>query len=242
MTAREGSDLRVTREGSLVVLEWIAMLTMLVDHIGAVFFPDELWLRAIGRIAMPLYTYGIVRGYALTRNRRRYALRLLVIAAAAQLPYRILWDPSLPWYLPFNIVFGYLMGIGVFAVLDAVPRWVERLARRPVPVLTRILQGALVLLAFFLFWLAPVEGGRYTLGLLLLYRYVKWKWVLVVGHLLLNLYWTPLLDIETLSVISTILLILPVRYPPLMKGRWFYRAFYPLHLAVLSATASVLGL
>ncbi|MBP2020193.1 hypothetical protein J2Z79_003649 [Symbiobacterium terraclitae] len=221
------------------MLEWIAMLTMLVDHIGVVFCPGVLWLRIVGRIAMPLYTYGVVRGYALTRDRRRYAIRLLVIALAAQLPYQATLPPSVPFQL--NIVFGFLMGIGVFAGLDAAPHWVERLARRPVPVLVRALQGALLALAFALLWIVPVSYGIYLPALLLLYRYAQRKWVLVPGHTAFNAFIFSPWDIQGLSLLSTILLILPVRYPPLRKGRWFYRAFYPLHLAVLTAVHAALA-
>lgn len=216
------------------MLEWIAMLTMLVDHVGAVFYPGVLWPRMIGRIAMPLYTYGIVRGYAVTRSRRRYALRLFVIALAAQVPFWVLWFPAV------NIVFGFLAGVGVFAGLDGAPRWVERLAGRPVPVLARILQATLLLAAFFLFWIVPVDYGTYLLALLLLYRYGKRRWVLVAGHTALTALYYPPLDIHWLSVIGTILLILPVRYTPIQRGRWFYRAFYPLHLAALTAVALAL--
>ncbi|MEW8978192.1 MAG: TraX family protein [Symbiobacterium sp.] len=219
------------------MLEWIAMLTMLVDHIGAVFFPGAVWMRIVGRIAMPLYTYGIVRGYELTRSRRRYALRLFLIALAAQVPFWALWYPDV------NIVAGFLAGIGVFAGLDNTPRLVERLFHRPLPALTRTLQGALLAAAFFLFWLVPVDYGPYLLALLLLYRYVKWKWVLPVAQavlvvLLLGPHW----QIQLFSLVGTLLLILPVRYPPLMRGRWFYRAFYPAHLAVIAAVAWTLYL
>jgi len=39
----------------------LAFITMLIDHIGYIFFPfDEIW-RIIGRIAFPLFAWGIVR-------------------------------------------------------------------------------------------------------------------------------------------------------------------------------------
>ena len=43
------------------MLKLIAMLTMLVDHIGLLFFPEIMAFRIVGRIAMPLFAYGIAQ-------------------------------------------------------------------------------------------------------------------------------------------------------------------------------------
>ena len=36
-------------------LKMLAVVTMLIDHIGAIFFPGVLWIRAIGRLSFPIY-------------------------------------------------------------------------------------------------------------------------------------------------------------------------------------------
>ena len=36
------------------VLKWIAVLTMVIDHVGAILFPDQIWMRVIGRVAFPI--------------------------------------------------------------------------------------------------------------------------------------------------------------------------------------------
>ena len=43
-------------------LKLIAMLTMTCDHVGMQIFPQLLWLRVIGRLAMPIYAYMIAEG------------------------------------------------------------------------------------------------------------------------------------------------------------------------------------
>ena len=40
-------------------IQWVAALTMLIDHIGMMFFPTVLGFRAIGRLSFPLFAFGI---------------------------------------------------------------------------------------------------------------------------------------------------------------------------------------
>ena len=74
---------------SSFVLKVIAMVTMAIDHLGVVY--DSLWgyynnpvfydvCRHIGRIAMPLYCFMIVEGVLHTKDYKKYALRLGIMA------------------------------------------------------------------------------------------------------------------------------------------------------------------
>jgi hypothetical protein len=58
------------------MLKIIAFSTMAIDHIGAIFFPELLFLRIIGRLAMPLFAFGIAEGYLKTKNIFNYGQRL----------------------------------------------------------------------------------------------------------------------------------------------------------------------
>jgi hypothetical protein len=43
-----------------------AVLTMIVDHVGAYFMPEDLWWRAVGRLSFPVWFFLI--GYARSRD------------------------------------------------------------------------------------------------------------------------------------------------------------------------------
>ena len=38
-------------------LKIIAMISMVFDHVGSIFFPDATWPRMIGRLAMPIFSF-----------------------------------------------------------------------------------------------------------------------------------------------------------------------------------------
>ena len=62
---------------------------MLIDHIGYVMFPEAEVFRIIGRIAMPVFAFFIGEGCLYTRDRRKYFLRLFVLALICQSVYII---------------------------------------------------------------------------------------------------------------------------------------------------------
>jgi len=46
------------------LLKTFAVITMIIDHVGAYFFPEDMWWRAIGRMSFPawLFLVGYARG------------------------------------------------------------------------------------------------------------------------------------------------------------------------------------
>ena len=73
------------------MLKVLACLIMLVDHIGYVFFPGQLWLRMIGRLAFPLFCHYLSAGFLRTRSRGRYLARLAGWGMVSQIPFSLLF-------------------------------------------------------------------------------------------------------------------------------------------------------
>jgi hypothetical protein len=68
-------------------LKLIALITMTLDHVGMLLLPRVRILRAIGRIAFPIFAYMIAEGCQHTRNRRKYLLSMVSLAAICQVVY-----------------------------------------------------------------------------------------------------------------------------------------------------------
>lgn len=96
----------------------LAMLLMLIDHIGLVFFPDILLFRYIGRLAFPIFAFLIVEGYCHTRNLRNYLLRLLGLAIITDLPSQYMSQGNFD-YVPFqNVIWTFLISLVAIALID----------------------------------------------------------------------------------------------------------------------------
>ena len=61
-------------------LKWIAIVSMLIDHMGAILFPQYIEMRIVGRLAFPIYCFLLAEGAVHTSNIRRYEIRLLAFA------------------------------------------------------------------------------------------------------------------------------------------------------------------
>jgi hypothetical protein len=70
-------------------LKIIACFTMLIDHIGFLLLPDVIWLRYIGRLAMPLFAFFIAEGCRYTKNRARHFCLLAGLALICEIGVRI---------------------------------------------------------------------------------------------------------------------------------------------------------
>jgi len=219
-------------------MQILAMLTMLIDHLGIVLFPDNPWFRSIGRLAMPLYAHALALGYGRTRSFRRYALRLAAIALLSQLPYQYaLLAPDEPF--EFNVVFTLLVSLAVMRLIDlAAAASVSGNApsSRRIAASAGIAAGGCLLLE-----LLPFDYGAYLLLLVLIYRYARGQTALAL-HFFLNaiflLYKFP--AFQMLSLISTLL----VAFAPkaleaadrrIRVPRPLWLSFYPAHLAALAA-------
>ena len=81
-------------------LKIIALIAMTIDHVGLVFgmegwnlLPlDSSVLRAIGRIAFPLFAFCLAQGWHKTHDRKQYFQNLAFGALTSQIPFCMAFD------------------------------------------------------------------------------------------------------------------------------------------------------
>lgn len=115
---------------SSAALKWVAIIAMTCNHAGYIFythlpFEARCILIAIGGLTFPIMAFLLVEGYTHTSNLRRYALRLLVFALIAEVPFWLFLGHE------GNVLFTLLGGLVVLWIMDAV----EHNVLRPILVL-----------------------------------------------------------------------------------------------------------
>ena len=96
-------------------LKLIALITMTIDHAGMMLFPKVRILRAIGRIAFPIFAFMIAEGCRYTRNRRKYLLSMVSLAAICQVVYFFAMDS-----LFMSVLVTFSLSIGMIYLTDYV--------------------------------------------------------------------------------------------------------------------------
>ena len=70
-------------------LKIIAMVAMLLDHVGKVLLPQYPILQIIGRLAFPIFAFMIAEGCFYTKNKTRYFLTIFLLGVGCQAVYLI---------------------------------------------------------------------------------------------------------------------------------------------------------
>ena len=109
----------MTRDAGLGLVKWLAMLSMLIDHLRYL-WPDTYGLFVIGRLAFPLFCLGIAANVARTRSgelfsegNARYLGWLLAFSLLSELPYRLLSPESATLNVMPTLSLGLLLAWGI---------------------------------------------------------------------------------------------------------------------------------
>lgn len=224
------------------VIKYIAMFTMLLNHIATIFFSSGERIREIfldtGYFTAVTMCYFLVEGYQYTHSKKKYALRLLVFAVISQAPYVLAFCEE---FIMLNMMFTLLFCFLIICVMES---GMPKLSKALLCIL-------LIFISLFSDWalLAPV----YTI-LFVKCRGSKKKTaaaygaaaVLFMGFNYLNyrmLYETALQAVlPSLAsgmgiIVSGIVILVFYNGKRMEKGRefskWFFYLFYPVHLLVL---------
>lgn len=202
-------------------LKLIALLTMLIDHIGYLLLPQYFVLRIIGRLSFPIFAYHLALGAARTSSPHRYAFRLLLFGLISQIPYNLMTHQTLLSFAAPNIFFTLLVGLLIIRCLVS-SKWYLTLATIPLIYIVQPLN---------------LSYGYYGILLILIFHWFNQRPALMTGAMILasveyrleagNLYQFYALPVLVLIFANPKLGIQLPRYAAYM--------FYPLHLLALYA-------
>jgi len=206
------------------LLKWIAIITMTVDHVGVMLYPEFTVLRFIGRFSFPLFAYLLILGIENTRNIRYYFTRLFVFALISQVPFFL------------AIGYGPFDSLNIFFTLSSGLLFVYFFKKSSVFVLVPVF-ASLVL---------PFDYGIYGIAVIgcifILKENTKFG---VFSLVLINTLFLVPWSIQFLSIFAIPLILLhkngslkitretteEVTIP--LWRKYFFYIYYPLHLTLL---------
>lgn len=104
---------------SSFVLKIIAIITMFCDHFSDSIIGHLSILNVIGRIAFPLFAFQLVIGYCHTHNVKKYFLRLFIFALISQIPFSILLYIMGVSIWNLNVFFTLFLGLTAIYIYDS---------------------------------------------------------------------------------------------------------------------------
>ena len=216
-------------------LKLIACILMVIDHIGAVFYPDVTMFRLVGRLAFPIFAWFIVVGYKHTKNVKIYLKRLFIFALISQIPF----------YLAFKDIYKGKLALNVFVTLFLGVLTIYSYEKS-----TKNNSNSIMVYGFLAELMRADYGFYGILTIFIFYKYYEHIKKIVKGQVILNIGFQLLIvlsligskDSKYLTKFSTygqpfslLALFLINKYNG-QRGKnikYFFYIFYPAHLLII---------
>lgn len=249
---------RIGLSGS--TLKLIAIISMFVDHTGAAILGRMLrtqtyintqahtvmvenysglydtyqLMRAIGRIAFPIFCFLLVEGFLHTQDVKKYALRLGIFALVSEVPFDLAFKARFLEGTYQNVFFTLFLGLLAMMAVDWVFRrvWFENRTLQGLICVT-LAAGAIVIACLLAKFLHTDYSYRGILCIMVLYLTRRRKPVQMLAGAISFLWEVP-----------APLAFIPMAFYSGKRGlrlRYVFYAFYPVHLLLLYLVSFILG-
>ena len=213
-------------------LKVIAMISMLIDHIGVQLFQECEVLRIIGRISFPIFAYMIAEGCFYTKNRAKYLGLIAALGVGCQLVYYFAMES-----LYQSVLITFTLSISVIFAVDFFIKKKD--------FLSGVLMIVVVLSVAFIVLVLPellaklgfkIDYGVFGVLLPIAVYYMPSKWwkvaaalavLIVQGVVRGGLFWVALSAVPLLALYNG------------ERGKYnlkyMFYIFYPTHLVLIYA-------
>lgn len=232
------------------VIKYIAMVTMLLNHIAHVFLARGTVLHEVfedvGYFTAPVMCYFLVEGYTYTRSKYRYGLRLLVFTVISQLPFYLALRLRTAG-LPFTMNMFYTLFCS-FLILVAREK-IQNLSRRGVVcgllILVTIIGDWQIFAALLVYLLAEDWGDKkkmmrhYCVIALIYCLFITRNYMWGNYGLPASIFHGVLGCLGIVAAGVTVLFFYNGKRAEHGRNfsKWFFYIFYPAHLLILYLAA-----
>lgn len=232
--------MNIPRPLSRTTLKFIALISMLLDHIGFFLFPKVSVFRMLGRLAFPIFAFFIADGVRYTRSRLKYFLRIATLGILCQIP-ALFQSPS----APLNIFVTFSISILIIYLFD----WLKNAKGDRERLLSAVVNILALAVTFILSRIVVIEYG--FAGILFAplssiprkneddFRDLLIRLAMTIpAFLILSVEYIKIF--QPLSLLSIPLLLLYSGKPGKYPMKYFFYIFYPAHLVLLYYIAALI--
>ncbi|MDF2906962.1 MAG: putative rane protein [Herbinix sp.] len=212
-------------------LKLIAIITMLIDHAGAVLVPSNtilnLIMRCIGRLSFPIFVFLLVEGFYHTKDVKKYLMRMGVFALVSEIPFDLAFYGKVLEFNHQNIFFTLFLGLLCMYLMSEVEKRFNTI------ILMNLLNALITLvIGATAFVLKTDYDYRGIILIVAFYLFRKSKLLMGISLLLISGYLLGYINIfATFAII-------PIAFYNGQKGKsikYAFYIFYPAHLLILAA-------
>lgn len=207
-----------------------------LEQYGDLYFLYD-FMRNVGRLAFPIYCFFLVEGLKYTRNQWKYLTRLVIFAFLSEIPFDLLFNNAVLEFRSQNVYFTLAVSLAVMIGLKELDqrirrRWASPAAGLLASILGLAAIGAGCLLAAFL---RTDYSYRGVLCTVIIYLFSGSRVTQLLAGAVAFCWELP----------AAPLAFLPLALYKKKRGlklKYFFYAFYPLHLLALYLIAVCLGI
>ena len=206
-------------------LKWIAIVTMVIDHMGAILYPTEMVFRYIGRISFPIFCFLLVEGFCHTHDIFGYMARLGAFALMSEIPYDLAFNGEILEFTHQNVFFTLLLGVILMYVLEKGGEWPQKAVE-------------VLLVMWMAVFFHTDYGYRGILLIFIFYQLRRFLCAKLGCGADLNLIWNR--SIQGYGAFAMI----PIALYNGSRGKkmkYFFYIFYPAHLLILFVISRYIG-
>lgn len=207
-------------------LKLFAMIAMIIDHLKDSFFPEQIWMKVVGRLAMPVFAFMVAEGYHHTRDREKYLLRLFVFGLISEIPFDLVVKDRILELTHQNIMFTFAWSVLCLMCID-------RIAENENRTLRYVLNTVTVLFFAIGSLLMGLDYNIVGPAVIVTYHFLREKSLVISNSIAALIY----LVFRNVGVYAFgVMGFIPIYLYNGKRGKglkWLFYCFYPLHLLLI---------
>ena len=212
-------------------LKMVALIFMIIDHIGYCMGDKGIVLRYIGRLSFPVFAFLIVEGFKHTSDRVKYVIRMIGFAAISEIPFNLLLTGNMFYRSHQNVMFTYALALIMLGIIDYIRTVTFDYYKASILEFTVVIGICAISLIF--------RTDYYVLGPMLIWIFYRWDEDYIATFIMALMLF--IIGMEITAIFSLIIIFMyngkksnRIRSQKMaVINKYFFYIAYPLHMLVL---------